>query len=237
MKKLILRIDLNNIRNEVWFNYFLEYRKFVERFGAPTLGIEAPFNNFIDLLQKADDTLELIRKSALTSDVTNLDVRRDNVFRGLKAVWKAALVAIEDDIKAAAERLGIVFDHFGNLASKPYSEETAGIINFIQELRSHYADDIATLNIVAMVDALEAANNEFEETILRRNDEMAARTTFKIIELRHEINRCYGDMIDRIEAQALLEGKDRFAEFISTLNANIERYKQAKRTKKKTSEL
>ena len=35
----------------------------------------------------------------------------------------------------------------------------------------------------------------------------------------------YLDMLERMEAQILLEGETQFADFVKTLNANIERYK------------
>ncbi|MDR2468964.1 MAG: DUF6261 family protein, partial [Tannerella sp.] len=99
----------------------------------------------------------------------------------------------------------------------------------LDELRGKYASDVEMLNLTDMVNKLEDANNAFEATILQRNAEVSERPDMKLLEIRHETNRCYLDILERIEAQALLEGDERFAGFIRTLNTNIERYKRSRR--------
>ena len=194
------------------------------------------FAVFAGLLQKADETLEQTRKSPLTHDIKRLDTLRDSVFRALKATWKYALAEINPVKCEAAERLGVVLHHLGNLAAKPYNEATAGLANFLQELRGKYASEVELLNLTELANKLEETNNAFEATLLQRNAEASARPEMKMIELRHDINRRYLDMIERIEAQALLEGDEHFDGFIRTLNANIERYKNARRSLKKKDE-
>jgi hypothetical protein len=232
MKKKFLRFDTRQMRNEEWFNSFLEFKAFVSQFTPQALGIETLFALFLTLLQKADGLLEIIRKSPLTHDIKLLDALRDSAFRALKAAWKYALAAIEPQKREAAERLGIVFHHFGNLAARPYNEATGGIVNFVQELHGTYAADVALLELTEQVNRLDDANNAFENAVMQRNAEASARPDEKLLEVRHETNRCYLDMLDRIEAQALLEGNDRFDAFIRTLNANIERYKHIRHHKK-----
>jgi hypothetical protein len=169
----------------------------------------------------------------LTVDIKRFDMLRDSAFRALRAAWKYALAELDPQKQLAAERLGIVFHHFGNLASKPYNEATGAILNFLDELRGKYAADVEMLNLTDMVNKLEDANNAFEAAILQRNAEASERPDMKLLEIRHETDRCYHDILDRIEAQALLEGDERFAGFIRTLNANIERYKRSRRPHKK----
>lgn len=226
MKKRFLRFTLRQMRNEEWFNFFLEFKTFVIQNTPQALGIEALFSLFLTQLQQADEALEQIRKSPLTVDIRRFDALRDSAFRSLKAAWKYGLADPDPYQHEAAERLGIVFHHFGNLASKPYNEATAGILNFIQELRGKYAPDVQTLTLTGLVDKLEEANNAFETMVLQRNAEAAERPALNMLQLRHDTDRCYCDMLERIEAQALMEGPDRFDDFIRTLNANIERYKR-----------
>jgi hypothetical protein len=45
-----------------------------------------------------------------------------------------------------------------------------------------------------------------------------------VLDLRRKIDRCYLDIIERIEAQILLQGDETFATFVKTLNTNIDRY-------------
>ena len=226
MKKIFLRFKLRNLRNEEWFNFFLEFKRFVLQFTPQLLGIEILFALFLSLLQKADELLEVIRKSPLTHDIKQLDSLRDSAFRALKAAWKYALASLEPPKYKAAERLGIVFHHFGNLAAMPYNEATGAIVNFVEELRGAYAADVELLDLTELVNRLEEANNAFEAVVMERNAEASERPEAKLEEIRHETDRCYLDILERIEAQALLEGDERFHGFIRTLNTNIERYKR-----------
>ncbi|MDR2473577.1 MAG: DUF6261 family protein [Tannerella sp.] len=233
MKQKFLKLSLHHLRNEEWYNFFLEFKSFVLQFTPQALGIEAQFAQIVTMIQKADDMLGQIRKSALTSDIKRFDVQRDSAFRALKASWKYTLSEPEPQKYQAAERLGIVFNHFGSPVNKPYNEATGAIMNFLDELRGKYAADVEMLNLTDMVNKLEDANNAFEAAIIQRNAEVAGRPEMKMLEIRHETNRCYYDITERIEALTLLEGDERFAGFIRTLNTNIERYKRSHRSAKK----
>ncbi|MDR2564158.1 MAG: DUF6261 family protein [Prevotellaceae bacterium] len=235
MNKFFTRLDLRRLHNEEWFNFFTEYKGFVLYITAAVLGIQQLFANFIELMQKADAALEQIRKSKVTDDIVQLDARRDNAFRMLKSALRYGLSSTDPNQLAAAKKLEPVFKHYGNLAAKSYDDETAGIVNFIQDLRGSYASYVEILEWEGMIAALELANNEFEAAILLRNAESADRPAYKMLDLRTKINRCYLDMIEKIEAKILLNGDEDIAEFVKNLNSNIERYKQTLARRKPAS--
>lgn len=225
MKRIFLRLDLNRLHNEEWFNFFIEYKGFVLFVTAAVLGIDTLFTKFLQLLQKVEEALEQIRKSPITDDLAMLDHRRDNAFRMLKTALKFGMSSPDAEQKNAAKKLESVFKHYGNLALKSYDDETAGIINFIQDLRGEYAPYVQILNWTPMINDLEFANNAFETAMMQRTAQSANRPDFKMAGLRRDINRCYLDMLENMEAQVLLHGGDDIEEFAKTLNANIERYK------------
>jgi hypothetical protein len=225
MNRLFLRINLTHLHNEEWFNFFVEFKGFVTQATAILLGVEELFARFLVLIQNVDDALEQIRKSVVTDDIARLDERRDSALRMLRAAWKYGMSSLDPTKRGAAEKLEIVFNRYGNLAEKSHNDETASVLNFIQELRGPFASYIATLDLAVIINELEIANNDFEAAILRRNTEAAGRKTYNMYELRRETNRCYSAMLERMEAQALLEGSARFDEFAKTLNANVQRYK------------
>ncbi|MDR1119904.1 MAG: DUF6261 family protein, partial [Dysgonamonadaceae bacterium] len=62
--------------------------------------------------------------------------------------------------------------------------------------------------------------------ILDRNDEAAGKADqVKMLDTRRQTDRCYLDIVERIEALALIQGDAAFVDFANALNANIERYK------------
>jgi flagellar biosynthesis chaperone FliJ len=133
----------------------------------------------------------------------------------------------DENKRAAAEHLNPLLSQYGNLAAKPYNEETAGIYNFLQELRETYADDVQTLELREWLDELERNNQEFEQAVLERNRENSGKTDLDLMDIRRQTNRCYLDIVERLEALMLIEGDNNYSVFAKTLNTNIERYKNA----------
>jgi hypothetical protein len=225
----IKRIDLRSLRNEEWFNFFSEFKKFVEEVSPDALKIEKLFAVFAGLYNMADEVIEKIRKSNLTEQIAELDKQRDSSFRGLIFTIESYKHHFDSAKRDAAESLDILTTHYGNLATKPYNEETSGIYNFLQEFRANYSSAIATLELAAWLDELERSNLAFEDAVLKRNQEEATKTELRLLDIRRETNRCYANIIERLDALMLLaeeDGKENEVciSFAKTLNANIKRY-------------
>jgi hypothetical protein len=220
----VKRFKLNRLRNEEWFNFFTEFKTFVETEFPNVADIEQLFIVLMTLYGQADEALELIRKSNITASIVQLDEVRDNAFNGFNGMVKAGLKHYDNTKREAAERLVVILDHYGNIADRPYNEETAAIGNFTQDIRNKYAAEVATLELTGWIDELERANNAFEKTVLERNKEYAGKTEIKMLDIRKSADRTYLDIVERIEALTLVNGDERYKTFIKTLNANIDRY-------------
>ena len=215
----IKRVKLNRLRNEEWFNFFTEFKTFVEATTPEALDIEALFAVFINLYIKADEALELIRKSSFTDLIVEKDRERDNAYRGLSESVHTATRHYDPDKRAAAERLIVLFDHYGNIADRSYNEETAAIYNFLQDLNGKYVNEVLALDLAGWAEELDRTNREFEQAILDRKD-----SDLNMLNIRKQTDRNYLDIIERIEALCLVNGESAYADFIHMLNADIERY-------------
>jgi hypothetical protein len=221
----IKRVKLDRLRNEEWFNLFTEFKTFVQQTTPEALDIEALFVVFMTLYGMADELLEQIYKSSYTALIVEKDALRDNAYRGISETVRTAERHYDPVKRAAAEKLVVLIDHYGNVADRPYNEETATIYNFIQDIRGKYATEIDTLDLTGWIDELERTNNDFEKTVLDRNKEYAGKDSeLNMLDIRKKTDRTYLDIVERIEALSLVKGDEVFTEFIKTLNANIDRY-------------
>ena len=220
----ILRIRLDSLRNEEWFQFMTEVRDLIVLFTAQALSIVELFVLFLKLYADADAALEIIRKSPETEKMTEADHLRDQTFFGLHTSVRAAVHHFDPVQSEAARQLTIVFDRFGNLAHKAPNEETAGIYNLVQELRGTYAEFIATLQLTAWVEELAARNDAYEALVKARNEEVAARPKLQVKQARRELDGVYRQIVERIEALCLVQGPDSFTPFIDRLNAFVARY-------------
>jgi hypothetical protein len=87
-----------------------------------------------------------------------------------------------------------------------------------------YADAVATLGLDEWINQLDADNQAFDALLQTRYTENAGKQKVRMSEIRMETDRCYRDMLDRIEASMLLNGETPYAPFVSALNIYAEHY-------------
>jgi hypothetical protein len=160
------RFRIEDLRHEEWFQFYTEFKMLAGQYNPPALNIDALFATFVILYARADEALEIIRKSATTEQLAEADHARDVIFRGFSDAGKAGLSHFDPSRREAARRLKIVFDHYGNIARKSYDEETASIYNLIQEMNDVHAADIAILGLGEWVSRLDADNKAFDAFLI-----------------------------------------------------------------------
>jgi hypothetical protein len=218
------RFKNEDLRNEEWFQFYTEFKTLVEQYTPAALNIDELFAVFLVLYSNSDEALEIIRKNAATGQLAEADTTRDIDFRGFAEAVKSALHHFDAAKREAARRLQITFDHYGNLARKPYDEETASIYNFVQEMNGKHASDIAVLGLNDWVIQLDADNKAFEALLKTRYAEDAGKTDLRMKDVRRETDRNYRDILDRIDALILINGDSAYAPFVKELNIRVERY-------------
>lgn len=220
----IKKIRLSHLRNEEWFQFFTEFRTLIEEQPLESMSIVEQYQKFLTLYGNADDVLEQIRKSLHTAEIAKTDVERDTTFSGFRDVVKGMQSHFNPDKRKAAANLMIVFNQYGNISKKSYSEETASIHNFLQEMTGKFASDIQTLELQEWVDMLDENNKDFSTLLLQRNEEASQKNSLKMKDLRKEIEECYVEMIKRMEAVTILQSNHTLTDVINKLNANLTRY-------------
>jgi hypothetical protein len=218
------RFRIENLRHEEWFQFYTEFKTLVGQYTPSGLNIDVLFALFVTLYVRADEALEIIRKSVMTEQLAEADHVRDVTFRGFADAVKSGLSHFDPIRREAARQLKIVFDHYGNLARKLYDEETASIYNFLQEINGVHAAHIATLGLGEWVSRLEADNKAFDALQQTRYAEGAGKPDLRMIEIRRETDRTYRDMLDRIDASILLNGEAPYAPFVNAHNIRVEHY-------------
>ena len=228
MKFITLR--LSRLRNAEYFQFMTEFKDLFNTFSPSVMKVAKFFALFMTLFEKLDLCLIILQKSGYTELMHIADQKRDSLFSGLVDLVKAALKHFNENVRAAAKRLKIVFDTYGNLAQKPNDEETAGVHNLIQDLEGKYAADIALIGATAWVEELKASNEEYETLVKNRDTESAEKPEEKVRTVRLELDAAYRDITEVIEALAKLADTPaeqvRNNAFITQWNATVERYKK-----------
>ena len=231
----ITRIDTKSLRNNEHFMYHTEFKDLVTGHGAETLKIQQQFETYLALFEKEDEGIKKINKSALTAEIQAADKARDEIWSGMLKINSGALKDFDHDTQRAAKRLKILFDTYGKIATMSLNEQTASIINILQDLQGQYAADVAAVGIGRWVEELQARNNTFRELTKERYDETSLKSDVVLREARTALDAAYHSITERISAYVLLEGAAGFEKFIRSLNTVIEKYNEtlARRSGKK----
>lgn len=221
----ITRVDYSKLRNNEHFQCHIEARDLITQVTPKVLKIEELFLSYKTAIEAEDEALIKIMKNSYTEARGEKDRSRDGIFRGMADVAKSALNHFDQPIVAAAKRLKILFDTYGNIAKLPLNEETSAIHNLLQELRGNYAAESKLVGIDVWADKLDAENAEFVALTRSGYDETAARTELKVKATRAETDRVFRAIVERIEALVVVEGEADYAEFIRRLNVQLKTYK------------
>lgn len=215
---------LSRLRNEEHFQFFTSFRDLVLVFTVMGLRIELLFNLFLAAYTNELMALDVVRKSDISDDLVDADDERDNVFRGMSDAVKSALHHFNADVRAAAKRLQIVLDTYGNLAIKPYDAETGGLNSLINDFTTTYAADVAKVGLNEWVMELQAKNKAFDDLKNNRYSNEVAKTILRMKQERVKTDAIYRQIEERINALIIVEGEAAYAGFVNELNKRIEGY-------------
>jgi hypothetical protein len=218
-------IGLNRLRNDANFQFHTEVKELVEKQTPEALKIEPQFNAYLPLYEKVDLAFKKIVKSSITEQMQEADKARDNVWKGLVETNTTALKHFSEEVQAAAKRLKIVFDTYGNIAKKSLNEQTSATYNILQDLESSkYAPDIAKVGLGQWVAELKARNNAFAVLVRDRVDEGSVKVDIVLRKARTQLDDVYYSIVERINAFVVIEGAANYESFIRKLNISVAKY-------------
>jgi hypothetical protein len=221
-------LDVSHMRNDAHFQFHREIRDVFAQSNVEALKIAPLVSACQPLFDREDEALKKIVKSEFTAKIHEADKARDEIWAGLTEMNSAALRHFSPDTRRAAERLKILFDTYGNIASKPVNEESSAVYNILQDLRGKYAADIAATGAEGWVAELEVRNAAVERLVKDRFSETAARCDIILKEARAELDAAYFAIRKRVNALVEVDGAAAYEQFIKALNAIIAKYKVKK---------
>jgi len=217
----ILSINSVKLQNEEHFKFQTDFRGLVESFTPAALGIEALYTAYLPFYFNESEVIDVIRKSLVTEDLAIADTLRDTTFRGLAGTVKSATNHFKPELQKSADRLQVVFDNYGNVAIKPYEQETVAINKLVLDLQESYASDIAALGLIEWVAELKAQNVAFDNLRKTKHTEDSSKTSFKMKIERSNVDEKYRAIVKRINALIEVHGSEAYSSFVGELNARI----------------
>jgi hypothetical protein len=176
----------------------------------------------IDLLNKESQLVDAMRSSIYTKMLADLDLRIDYTIVGINSIINAGLHHFDPIMVEAATILYNRMKAFGSIEKKAYEEESGAVTLLLYDLMNKYAQQVDTLSMRDWVNELETVENEFKTIFKERNAEYAAKPDYNLKDIRKEIDGVYYQIVQFINANAIVAPSLDYESFLSQLNAEIE---------------
>jgi len=193
--------------------------------GAPKVGITGEqVRDAQDILREMNDLQMASKMKAETKPKKEADRKRDALLAFIiDRVDKARFLPIEAEQKAA-EHLYIVVKPYRGAGKLGYNRETETIKGLLLDLgKPENQDAVRALNLETYVDALHAANEEFDQ-LVKAGDvtRSVLNLTEKMDALRKSLIELYREMMEFASATNLLHETEESVYFVSGINALIQ---------------
>lgn len=178
MKAINLKFDLSRARNTEHYQFHSDMLGILtpEFCAARELtGLRIDYQSLFDI---ENNCYLRSRDYKDTPEVETVDKKRDDLFLFCSQTITAGQYSPVTDYQAAAKRLYFHLKPYINAPRLSYTANTAAVADFVQKMKEEAnAADIATLGLTAAIDALEAANNQFNKLYTGRASELLSRAT------------------------------------------------------------
>jgi hypothetical protein len=219
----IIDFHLAHLRNEEHFQFQTDFKELVETNNPITMNIAVAFASYLAVYNDESIALDVIRKSAISDEIAQADTVRDSTFRGFSDSVQSASRHFNIGVKQAAMRLQVVLGHYGNIATKPYDEETAAIDSLVNDLNTTYAADVTAITgLSEWVAELKANNDAFDNLKKNRYTEASSKTMLRMKEVRLQADAAYHTVTERINSLIIVNGETGYTSFVNELNARID---------------
>jgi hypothetical protein len=192
-----------------------------------TLGVSEQTGTYRLALNEEKLEMDVFSASELSPESAKLDKRRDRAYSALKAFLKVCANDVDESVNEAAERLLFVIRKSAIEVGDPLvlglAKATTAINSLLRNLEPLRADIYLT-GATNRLNELATANRSFEELQIERNLEKAGKRSGNVKAARAVTDAAYNSVVERINAQALLQGGITFDAFIKAQNAIIDKY-------------
>ena len=231
----IQKVDLVGMNNGAHY----EFMKVVnDRFAAETtLSTNASAKKAMEALAAAlkeeDRCLVISRRNLITDAIRAADKTRDDIFRSLrKAINGFTDAPVADVAKAGKVLKQCVTDYAINPAMQ-LDRETGLLHNFIADLETKHAAEVAKLGLTLYVAPLKEANAKVEQFIVDRTTAQSVIAAGELRAARLATDAAYRHLVKFVNALAMVSGTTDYDALAKFLNEHIDRFKHEVLPKKK----
>ncbi|MDR1371518.1 MAG: DUF6261 family protein [Dysgonamonadaceae bacterium] len=182
---------------------------------------------FEDKLKTEKAIMDWQRRSPITKEIKEADKRQDTALTALRILVKGQTYSFGAPNAAAAERVYMMLNKYGNVNRKPYQSQIGDIESILRQLAGPYSSDVTWLlqyapTISAQITELKNANIDFKTKLNSRGKYYNTKPDKTFHQIQKEIEPIYHEIARIINANAITKTDPGFAAIINLLNPEID---------------
>ena len=173
---------------------------------------------------KEDECLTLSRKNFKSDEIKQADQDRDTLYAKFRAMVKSFLdIPMQEEAEAAKYLWQSIKDY--NIDTKSnLQQETGLLLNLVADLQGPLATHVETLGLTRLVENLKQTNERVNDMLLQRTEDRSGQVLGALRTARFATDDAYDDLVEVIDALAILESVADYASFINYVNTEITQY-------------
>lgn len=181
--------------------------------------------DFKKALPPLQESLEQIRSSDKTKQLSKADRERDEDYAALKAGLRAFRTAKRETEQQAYQSLYHLLDQYKKSTKANYEEQTALLSALLSKLKATpYREQLRLLGLQRFVDNLTESNKTFNSIFASRSQEKLARVSYDRKALRNHLIASYKDLHDYSHILARVKGDKLYHDLVAILNNSRKYY-------------
>jgi hypothetical protein len=222
--KSIVFFRTSSMHNGEYISFMSETDRQIVSNDLGRLGLVGIYPLYKDGLTLAQQTYGILRGNPLTEAKDNAENYRDNRYSAFAMFVRNASYDSDPNIGAAADTVLKVIDEIGNPTNLSDSKETAELFNLQSNLQPYHAE-LRQIGADRRLAELATANEEF----IRLQDEWykagGKKPSGNMLIVRRQLDPVYRNIVNCINAFAILNGVAAYESFILAHNELIAQYR------------
>lgn len=200
--------------------------KIVEK-GADNLAIDDIFPDYQEKLQAFDDTIVNVSKSFYTNQMNEANKQRGSLHVAILTQIKNFQRHFDMNKREAAQRLLASANTFVGAQRRGFDDKTSFINNFLQELTADkYKADVTLVELDDWIKELKKVNDLCASLTVQRTAERSQKSGKGGTDMtRPAFEKAYNALVEKLNALAMVNGDDKYAELFAWWNAHIDHYR------------
>jgi len=188
----------------------------------PTPGCETLIETFNMAIEAEGDAIQVRRKSYITDDMVKMNEYREELYAGMYYHYESSLRHYDASIREAAKDISYIMKSIAYIHNTSNLDRNGYLRKIIYNLcMPNLAPMMDALQMQGWVDALEAANLDYQRLWSDRVTEDVGKGNGNVLSARVVTDKACRELLKRINALITLSDSEEYDHFIRLLNVYI----------------